>query len=98
MLKQSSPEGLQLWRGPLLKQCVFCRRNPHWSEEEREKEGAAEIKHWDLTTMPFPCSPALLEESEVEPGKNRGVGEVFLFLPLLPCYNQFSINELPQAE
>ncbi|TRZ07982.1 hypothetical protein HGM15179_019128 [Zosterops borbonicus] len=52
---------------------------PYWSGEEHEEEGAAETKHYVLTTTCIPHPPVPLEGgarrvgSKVDPGKKGGV-------------------------
>lgn len=78
MLHQAIPEGLQPWKGPTLEQ--FLKGWFLW-EEPHTETGAAEMKHFGVTTSPVPHPPCCLRgeieiRSEVEPGKKGGVGEI----------------------
>jgi len=66
-----------------MNDCILWEGHQTEAGEEGEKEGVAEMKHYELTTTPIPHSPALLggEEGEeqsgvkLSPGRKLGRGE-----------------------
>lgn len=59
VLKELWPVETPHWRRFILKDCSLWEQPPCWSREKCEEEGAAEMKCYELTTIPIahpPCA------------------------------------------